>query len=131
MSSSDFRPVRVTPTNAGPDSKGIVSVFGWDLEGMVAFYLVGGALVGMLVILATAGQSFIARIGFALIPFALSAVWVRIFVHGRPPSYQADVLEGWLRGPHFRLRPQTWCGRLHPRTALWLRVISREETDRG
>jgi hypothetical protein len=116
--SGEHRPVRVTPTYAGPDSKGIVSVMGWDLEGMVAFYLVGGGVIGLLVVFALAGSSIFVRLSAGLVPVVLACLWVKIFVHGRPPAYQMDVFEGWLRGATFRLDPQKWCRKRHPRAIL-------------
>ncbi|HEU5081396.1 MAG TPA: hypothetical protein VFT72_19445 [Opitutaceae bacterium] len=114
----DHRPIRVTPTNAGPDSKGIVSVFGWDLEGLVAFYIVGGALIGMLLVLALTGRSIFTRIGVGLVPVAVSAVWIKFFVHAKPPAYQSDVFEKHLRGRNFGLKPQRWCRRRDPRQII-------------
>jgi hypothetical protein len=129
--SREHRPIRVTPTYAGPDSKGVVSVFGWDLEGMVAFYLVVGALLGMLVLFSTAGKPLLARLAFSLVPVLVAALWVRIFVHGRPPSYQSDVFERWLRGTTFRLRPQKWCRRRHPRGLVAQRLHDQMERCHG
>ena len=111
----DTHGLRITPTNAGPDSKGMVSVFGWDLEGMVAFYLVGGALAGMLVVFVLSASALWTRLGCGTVPLVVSALWVKLFIHGRPPAYQADLWESRLRGRDFRLRPQTWCKKIHPR----------------
>ncbi len=114
MSRSDeHRPVRVTPTNAGPDSKGLVSILGWDLEGMVAFYIVGGGVVGMILVFALANFSIWTRFACGFLPVVLSALWVKTFIHGREPAYQQDVFERWIRGRHFRLAPQRW-SRLRP-----------------
>ena len=118
--------MRVTATNAGPDSKGIVSVFGWDLEGMVAFYLVGGALAGMFLIFALTGRPLSTRIVAGLIPLIGSALWIKIFIHGRPPGYQGDVVERWLRGTTFRLRPQQWCRKHHPRAIVAAKLLEKE-----
>ena len=117
---------RVTPTNAGPDSKGIVSVMGWDLEGMVAFYLVGGALVGMFLIFALTGRPILTRAIAGVVPVVIAALWVKFFVHGRPPSYQGDVFEKWLRGPTFRLCPQRWTRQRHPRVAVFNKQLETE-----
>jgi|GEM_PF-3598118 len=117
---------RVTPTNAGPDSKGIVSVLGWDLEGMVAFYLVAGALVGMILIFALTGRPIVTRVISGIVPVILSAGWVKCFVHGRPPSYQTDVFEKWLRGVSFRLKPQSWTRQRHPRAMVFIKQLEAE-----
>lgn len=119
--------MRVTPTYAGPDSKGIVSVFGWDLEGMVAFYLVGGALGGMLLAFALTGRPLFTRFVAGLIPILASVIWVKIFVHGRPPAYQSDVFEKWLCGVTFRLSPQTWCRKRHPRNIVLGKMLETEQ----
>lgn len=117
---------RVTPTNAGPDSKGIVSVFGWDLEGMVAFYLVGGALAGMLLVFVLNSQPIPMRVVSGVVPVIVSALWVKFFVHGRPPSYQSDVFEKWLRGSTFRLRPKQWIRQRHPRVMIFNKQLEAE-----
>ena len=124
------QPIRTTPTNAGPDSKGIVTVFGWDLEGMVAFYLVAGALAGMLVVFSLQAQSIWTRLGAGAVPVAAAAIWIKVFVHGRPPGYQSDVFEATIRGPGFRLNPQGWCRKRHPRVLLLTR-LEAEEVRRG
>ena len=118
--------MRVTPTHAGPDSKGIVSVFGWDLEGMVAFYLVAGALGGMLLVFVLSGRPIATRLGVGVIPLIASVLWVKFFVHGRPPSYQSDVFERWLRGTTFKLRPQLWCRKKHPRHVVLAKIMEME-----
>ncbi len=124
--STETQSWRVTPTNAGPDSKGIVSVLGWDLEGMIAFYLVGGALMGMALIFALTGRPILTRVIAGIVPVVLSAVWVKLFVHGRPPSYQSDVFETWLRGRTFRLKPQAWTRKRHPRLTVLLKKVEME-----
>lgn len=119
--------MRVTATNAGPDSKGIVSVFGWDLEGMVAFYLVGGALAGMFLIFALTGRPLFPRIAIGAVPVIGSAIWIKVFIHGRPPSYQTDVFERWLRGTTFCLSPQRWCRKQHPRHLIEAKLQEKVE----
>ncbi len=118
MIADEHRPVRVTPTHAGPDSKGMVSIFGWDLEGLVAFYIVGGGVVGLVLVFALVRFSIWSRLGLGALPVALAAAWVRVFVHGRPPAYQRDVFEKWIRGRHFGLRPQRWCRQRTPHHRL-------------
>lgn len=122
----EHQPIRVTPTHSGPDSKGIVSVFGWDLEGMVAFYLVAGGAVGLLVVFSLASSSIFVRLAAGLLPVAISVVWVRLFVHGRPPAYQSDVWERWFRGTTFRLSPFAWGARRHPQAILLAKLAERE-----
>lgn len=129
--SQDYRPVRVTPTHAGPDSKGIVSVFGWDLEGMVAFYLVGGAVAGMFVVFTLSGRPIFTRLVSGILPVLASAFWVKCFVHGRPPAYQSDVFDRWLRGTTFRLRPQSWCRKHHPRERIVAKMSEAEQLRHG
>lgn len=119
--------MRVTPTYAGPDSKGIVSVFGWDLEGLVAFYLVGGALAGMLLVFVLSGRSVSTRLGAGVLPLIASVLWVKFFVHGRPPAYQSDVFDRWLRGTTFKLHPQGWCRKKHPRHVVVAKMILAEQ----
>jgi hypothetical protein len=99
---------------------------GWDLEGMVAFYLVGGALVGMLLVFVLTAQPILTRIVSGFIPVIASALWIKFFVHGRPPSYQNDVFEKWLRGSTFRLRPQPWTRQRHPRVMIFNKQLEAE-----
>ncbi len=119
--------MRVTPTYAGPDSKGIVSVFGWDLEGLTAFYLVAGALAGMLLVFILSGRPISTRIGAGVMPLIGAALWVKFFVHGRPPAYQSDVVDRWLRGTTFKLRPQGWCRKKHPRHVVLAKMTETEQ----
>jgi hypothetical protein len=111
----EHRPMRVTPTNAGPDSKGVVSVFGWELEGLTAFYLIGGALASFGLAFVLNRWPFGQRVVASLVPAGAAALWIKFFVHGRPPAYQRDVIERWIWGRTFRLRPRSWLRWRHPR----------------
>lgn len=130
MNDDEHRPVRVTPTNAGPDSKGMVNMFGWELEGMVAFYVVAGGVVGLILVFALSGRPLTTRAFVGMVPVAASIAWVKLFVHGKPPAYQGDRLEKWYRGPNFRLRPQKWSKQIHPRN-LVLRGVMKKGGHRG
>lgn len=117
---------RVTPTNAGPDSKGMMSVFGWELEGTTAFYLVAGAVGFMVLMFVLQGVPFVTRIGVALLPVIGTVAWVKFMVHGRPPGYQFDKIDGWIFGGDFCQRPQKWTKWRHPRVAILAEVKAKE-----
>ena len=93
---------------------------------MVAFYLVAGALAGMLVVFSLHEQSIWIRLAAGAVPLSMSALWIKVFVHGRPPAYQSDVIERYLRGSDFRLVPSRWRGHRHPRALLLNRVAEQE-----
>lgn len=107
--------MRTTPTNSGPDSKGVVRFGRWELEGEAYLYVVCGAVGSILVFILTAKLGMIARGGVAALPLSAAAGWVKFFLVGRPPHFTGDFFEGLLLGKHFGLRPQTWSTAAHPR----------------
>ncbi|HVU34393.1 MAG TPA: hypothetical protein VHE61_13240 [Opitutaceae bacterium] len=107
--------MRITPTNSGPDSKGVVRIGQWELEGEAYLYVVAGAIATIFVFILGARLGMLARTGAALVPLAGAVAWVKFFLVGRPPHFMGDFFEGLLVGKHFELRPQEWAKTAHPR----------------
>lgn len=107
--------MRLTPTNSGPDSKGIVRFGNWELEGEAYLYVVVGAIGTILVFILTATLGHAARAVVSLLPLVAAVGWVKFFLVGRPPHFTGDFFEGLLVGKHFGLRPQEWAKTAHPR----------------
>ena len=107
--------MRVTSTNSGPDSKGVVRFGQWELEGEAYLYVVAGAVTSLLVFICTSHLGYVARGGAAAVPLGATIGWVRFFLVGRPPHFTGDWFEGLIVGKHFGLRPQEWAMTAHPR----------------
>lgn len=107
--------MRVTSTNSGPDSKGVVRFGRWELEGEAYLYVVAGAIGTLLVFILTARFGLIVRGTVSLLPLAAAVSWVRFFLVGRPPHFMGDFFEAMVAGRQFNLRPQEWAKAAHPR----------------
>lgn len=107
--------MRVTPTNSGPDSKGVVRFGNWELEGEAYLFVVVGAIATLLVFILTARLGSFARGAVSLAPLLAAVGWVKFFLVGRPPHFTGDFFEGLFMGKHFNLRPQEWAMAAHPR----------------
>jgi hypothetical protein len=105
--------MRLTRTNSGADSKGVVRFGRWEIEGEAYLYVVVGGVLAVLVFAMAASLPLLGRIAVASIPVMLSVAWVKCFFVGRPPHYLADFAEKLIAGRHFNLRPQSW-SRLPP-----------------
>jgi len=107
--------MRITRTNSGVDSKGVVRFGRWELDGEAYLFVVAGAVGTVLCFLLGHALSLGLRCLLAALPLLASLAWIRFFVVGRPPHFLGDFMEGLLAGPHFNLRPQVWASRRHPR----------------
>lgn len=107
--------MRVTRTNSGPDSKGVVRFGKWELEGEAYLFVVVGAIGTVLVFILTANLGSIARATVSLSPLLAAIAWVKFFLVGRPPHFVGDFFEGLIMGKHFNLRPQEWVAAAHPK----------------
>jgi hypothetical protein len=107
--------MRVTSTNSGPDSKGVVRFGNWELEGEAYLYVVVGAIGTLLVFILSSTLGFVARASVSALPLAAAVSWVKFFLVGRAPHFMGDFFEGLLMGKHFNLRPQEWAKTAHPR----------------
>jgi hypothetical protein len=107
--------MRITRTNSGVDSKGVVRFGRWEIDGEAYLFVVAGAVGTVLCFLLGHALSFGLRCLFSSLPLLAAIAWIRFFVVGRPPHFLGDWIEGWLVGPDFNLRPQAWASRRHPR----------------
>lgn len=107
--------MRVTPTNSGPDSKGVVRFGNWELEGEAYLFAVGGAIGTILVFILAAQLGWLSRVLVSLLPLGAAVGWIKFFLVGRPPHFTGDFIEGLWVGKHFNLKPQEWAKAAHPR----------------
>ncbi len=107
--------MRVTSTNSGPDSKGVVRFGNWELEGEAYLYVVVGAIGTILVFILSATLDYGTRALISVLPLAVAVAWVKFFLVGRPPHFAGDFFEGLVMGKHFNLRPQEWVKAAHPK----------------
>lgn len=107
--------MRVTNTNSGPDSSGVVSVGSLSLPGQSYLFLVVGAVAALFVFILTYRANMLVRLLIAAIPLTISLAWVKYFLMGRPPHFQGDFFERMLAGKQFNLRPQDWAKAKQPR----------------
>ena len=107
--------MRVTLTNSGPDSKGVVRFGNWELEGDAYMYVVAGAIGSLFIFMLTGALGEVARLAVSALPLVVSVAIVRFFLVGRAPHFVGDFFEGLIMGKHFNLRPQDWAKAAHPR----------------
>lgn len=96
--------MRTTNTNSGADSKGVIRLGRWEVEGESYLLLVAGAVAAVLVFIMAHRIAFGWRLGASLIPLGAAVFWIRFFIAGRPPHFVGDWLEGRIVGRHFRIR---------------------------
>jgi hypothetical protein len=92
--------LRLTETNSADDSKGRT----WGLEGNLFWYMTGGCFASVMTLLITfsvAKVSFLGSLVFATIPLLLTLLYVYGFRHGKPPGYDTDCLDSWIKGSGF------------------------------
>lgn len=98
--------IRFTDTNSADDSKGKT----WGLDGNLFWYLIGGSftsVVLMLLLFSAYRMSFAAAGSVAIVPLALTLIYVFGFRQGKPPRYDIDCLEYWLWGKGFSPEAQS------------------------
>jgi hypothetical protein len=92
--------LRFTETNSADDSAGKT----WGLEGNLFWYLVGGSfasVITLLLLFSVWHWSLVAALLPAVVPIALTLLYVLAFRQGRPPGYDTDLFELWLKGVGF------------------------------
>ncbi len=92
--------LRFTETNSADDSTGKT----WGLEGNLFWYLAGGAfasVITLLLLFSVWRWSLISALLPATVPITLTLLYILAFRQGRPPGYDIDLFELWLRGPGF------------------------------
>lgn len=98
--------IRFTDTNSADDSKGKT----WGLDGNLFWYLIGGSfgsVVLMLLLFSAYHMSFAAATAVAIVPLALTLIYIFAFRQGKPPCYDVDCLEYWLFGKGFSAETQS------------------------
>ena len=100
MSHNSKHDLRFTETNSADDSAGKT----WGLEGNLFWYLVGGAfasVVTLLLLFSVWRWSLLSALLPASAPITLTLLYILIFRQGRPPGYDTDLFELWLKGTGF------------------------------
>ena len=92
--------LRLSDSNASSDSEGKT----WGLEGNLFWFLIGGLGAGvtlffLMVTLASIG--FVTSLVVALVPVALALIYIYGLRQGKPPGYDRDWFELWIKGSGF------------------------------
>src|SRR3984893_8481505 len=93
--------LRFTETNSADDSAGKT----WGLEGNLFWFVAGGAfgpLVTLLLLFSVWRWPLLSAAVPALIPLGLALLYALALRQGKPPGYDIDLFELWLKGPGFR-----------------------------
>jgi hypothetical protein len=106
MSSGDHpkHELRFTETNSADDSAGKT----WGLEGNLFWFVAGGAFASVLTLLLLFSVwrwPLLSAAVPALIPLGLALLYALAFRQGKPPGYDTDLFELWLKGPGFGPQP--------------------------
>ena len=110
--------VRISPTSAGVDSRGVMKVpgLGIELEGSSYVLLLIGMMASvflLLVLLACKVSTIVVVIGTCL-PLGGCIAWHMMMVQGKPPAYSDDFFAKLIEGKDFFLRPLVWGRKPHP-----------------
>lgn len=100
MSHGSTHELRFTETNSADDSAGKT----WGLEGNLFWFIAGGAfasVVTLLLLFSVSRWTLLSALVPSLIPIALALLYVFAFRQGRPPGYDIDLFELWLKGHGF------------------------------
>jgi hypothetical protein len=96
--------LRFTETNSADDSAGKT----WGLEGNLFWFVAGGAFAAVLTLLLLFSVwrwSLLSAAVPALIPLVLSMFYALALRQGKPPGYDIDLFELWLKGSCFGPQP--------------------------
>ena len=100
MSGGSKQELRFTETNSADDSAGKT----WGLEGNLFWFVAGGAfaaVVTLLLLFSVGHWSLLGALVPALIPLVLALLYALTLRQGKPPGYDTDLFELWLKGPGF------------------------------
>ncbi len=100
MSAASNSELRFTETNSADDSAGKT----WGLEGNLFWFVAGGAFAGVLTLLLLFSVwrwSFLSALVPALIPLTAATLYALALRQGKPPGYDTDLFELWLKGSGF------------------------------
>ncbi len=104
MSGGSKQELRFTETNSADDSAGKT----WGLEGNLFWFVAGGAfaaVVALLLLFSVGHWSLLSALVPALIPLVLALLYALALRQGKPPGYDTDLFELWLKGPGFGPQP--------------------------
>jgi hypothetical protein len=104
MSTGSKHELRFTETNSADDSAGKT----WGLEGNLFWFVAGGAfaaVVTLLLLFSVWRWPLLSAAVPALIPLGLALLYALAFRQGKPPGYDIDLFELWLKGPGFSPEP--------------------------
>lgn len=104
MSNGSKHELRFTETNSADDSAGKT----WGLEGNLFWFVAGGAfaaVVTLLLLFSMAHWSLLSALVPALIPLVLALLYAFALRQGKPPGYDTDLFELWLKGSGFGPQP--------------------------
>ncbi len=100
MSDALKHELRFTETNSSDDSAGKT----WGLEGNLFWFVAGGAfaaVVTLLLLFSVWHWSLLSAVIPALISLGLALLYALAFRQGKPPGYDIDLFELWLKGSGF------------------------------
>ncbi len=104
MSTGSKDELRFTETNSADDSSGKT----WGLEGNLFWFVAGGAfaaVVTLLLLFSVWRWPLLSAAVPALIPLGVALLYALAFRQGKPPGYDIDLFELWLKGPGFSPEP--------------------------
>lgn len=93
-----------TETNSADDSTGKT----WGLEGNLFWFVAGGAfaaVITLLLLFSIWKWTLLSAAVPALIPLGLALLYALALRQGKPPGYDVDLFELWLKGPGFGPQP--------------------------
>ena len=100
MSNVSTHELRFTETNSADDSAGKT----WGLEGNLFWFVAGGAFASVVILLllfSVSRWTLLSALVPSLIPIGLALLYVFTFRQGKPPGYDIDLFELWLKGRGF------------------------------
>ena len=100
MSNVSTHELRFTETNSADDSAGKT----WGLEGNLFWFVAGGGFASVVILLLLFSMlrwTLLSALVPSLIPIGLALLYVFAFRQGKPPGYDVDLFELWLKGRGF------------------------------
>jgi hypothetical protein len=91
--------LRLTPTHSADENAGMI----WGIKNEYLLIAVGGGMVGICVMMLChmAHCPVLLSLLAGLVPLTLTLVYILVFKHNRPLSYDLDCLELLLNGKHW------------------------------